>query len=233
MLGPTGSGKTLLAKTLARILDVPFASSDATGFTQAGYVGEDVESCVLRLLKAADYDVARAEVGIIHIDECDKLARRGGGGGGDGGSWGGRDVAGEGVQQALLKLLEGSTVTLQAKPPPQASTPPSANSTSSSSSSSHHFTPSSAFDHPDPIQRGFGSGPATDYGARKGVREGLPAHGGGGSSGGGPGGKGETFMVDTSNILFILSGSFVGLEKMIARRIGKGVSQDFGASYPV
>lgn len=97
MLGPTGSGKTLLARTLARIIDVPFASSDATSFTQAGYVGEDVESSVSRLLKNAEWDVNRTQVGIIHIDEIDKLARRNGSG--EGANWGGRDVGGEGVQQ--------------------------------------------------------------------------------------------------------------------------------------
>ncbi|KAJ9104071.1 hypothetical protein QFC20_004648 [Naganishia adeliensis] len=218
MIGPTGSGKTLLAKTLARILDVPFASSDATSFTQAGYVGDDVENCVLRLLRAADHDVARTEIGIIHIDECDKLARRGGGGDG---AWGGRDVGGEGVQQALLKLLEGTTVTLQAKP-----------------GSTHTPTPIGPGRLTDPnrdqpTQRGFGGTWGSGqhdlgYGAKKGVREGLPLHGGGG---GGANPKGETFTVDTSNILFILSGSFVGLEKIIGRRTGKG-SIGFGATLP-
>ncbi|KAI5455318.1 ATP-binding protein [Naganishia albida] len=219
MIGPTGSGKTLLAKTLARVLDVPFASSDATSFTQAGYVGDDVENCVLRLLRAADHDVTRAEIGIIHIDECDKLARRGGVGDG---AWGGRDVGGEGVQQALLKLLEGTTVTLQSKP--GASNPPTPISSSRLTDATRD----------PPTQRGFGGSWGSGqhelgYGAKKGVREGLPLHGGGG--GGGANSKGETFTVDTSNILFILSGSFVGLEKIIGRRTGKG-SIGFGATLP-
>ena len=101
LIGPTGCGKTLLARTLARLLDVPFATADATSLTEAGYVGEDVESILVRLMQDADYDVARAEMGIIYIDEIDKIARV---------SQGGhviRDVSGEGVQQALLKLIEG------------------------------------------------------------------------------------------------------------------------------
>ena len=148
LLGPTGSGKTLLAQTLARTLQVPFAIADATTLTEAGYVGEDVENILLKLINAADGDVARAQIGIIYVDEIDKIARKA-----ENLSIT-RDVSGEGVQQALLKIVEGT----EAAVPPQ--------------------------------------------GGRKHPQQ-------------------ELIHIDTTNILFILGGAFVGLADIIGQRVGK------------
>ncbi|KAI7895059.1 ATP-dependent Clp protease, ATP-binding subunit ClpX [Mucor mucedo] len=188
LIGPTGSGKTLLARTLAQVLQVPFSMSDATPFTQAGYVGEDVELVIQRLLQACDYDVKKAETGIVFIDEIDKISRR------SDSMSASRDVSGEGVQQSLLRMLEGTIINV---------------------------TDKSGGNSPQNNRRGGMPGSPIGNGQAGG-------NGGNTPTGGSNGGKGETYAVDTSNILFILSGAFVGLDKTIQDRLAKG-SIGFGA----
>lgn len=192
LLGPSGVGKTLMAKTLARVLEVPLSISDCTPFTQAGYIGEDADVCVQRLLAAANYDVARAERGIICLDEIDKIATAR--------VSHGKDVSGEGVQQALLKIIEGTTLQIQAKQERGASGPTSSRSSGGGGGSGGWPTNS-------PLSGGNMSQQ--------------------GSSGGG--GKNEVYNVRTDNILFICAGAFNGLHKMVLDRISKG-SIGFGAT---
>lgn len=191
LLGPSGVGKTLMAKTLARVLAVPFSMSDCTPFTQAGYIGEDAEICVQRLLAAANYDVAAAERGIICLDEIDKISTAK--------VSHGKDVGGEGVQQALLKIIEGTTLQINAKQEKSArgSSPPSSNYPTNS-----------------PLSGGMTGGPSS-------------TSSGTGNTSSGPS-KAETYNVRTDNILFIFAGAFVGLQKVIMNRIAKG-SIGFGS----
>ncbi|KAK1761307.1 P-loop containing nucleoside triphosphate hydrolase protein [Echria macrotheca] len=173
LLGPTGVGKTYILETLSKKLNVPFTISDCNAFTQAGYIGQDVEACIERLLIEANYDIKAAEHGIIVLDEFDKIARKE--------TVNGRDVGGEGVQQALLKLVEGTKVTINVKDH-RSSRPPTTSNTYGSSS------PSSA-----------------------------P-----------PSNKSDQYIIDTTNILFVFCGAFVGLDKMVLRRVAKP-SMGFGS----
>ncbi|KXL49464.1 hypothetical protein M433DRAFT_75279 [Acidomyces richmondensis BFW] len=192
LLGPSGVGKTLMAKTLARVLEVPFSMSDCTPFTQAGYIGEDADVCVQRLLAAANYDVAKAERGIICLDEIDKIATAK--------VSHGKDVSGEGVQQALLKIIEGTTLQIQAKQERSSS----GTSNTAGAGGRHQGFPTSG-----PLSGGGGGGQQNPT-----------------SSGGQ---KGEIYNVRTDHILFICAGAFNGLHKMILDRISKG-SIGFGAA---
>lgn len=196
LLGPSGVGKTLMAKTLARVLEVPFSMSDCTPFTQAGYIGEDADVCVQRLLSAANYDVARAERGIIVLDEIDKIATAK--------VSQGKDVSGEGVQQALLKIIEGTTVQVQSKQERSSGSPP----TGPGGGGGGAVGGSSSGRHQNAVPTGSsigGSGSSTQ-----------------------PPGKGDVFNVSTENILFICTGAFIGLHKTILDRVAKS-SIGFGA----
>ncbi|KAI9854757.1 MAG: hypothetical protein M1813_000878 [Trichoglossum hirsutum] len=199
MLGPSGVGKTLMAKTLARVLEVPFSMSDCTPFTQAGYIGEDAEVCVQRLLAASNWDVARAERGIICLDEVDKIATAK--------VSHGKDVSGEGVQQALLKIIEGTTLHISAK------------QERGGGGRSPGGSPPGSTGGPT----GYPGGGTTG-----GPMGGGGTAGGGSGAGGGGGSKGEVYTVRTDNILFIFTGAFIGLHKIILDRISKG-SIGFGA----
>ena len=201
LLGPSGVGKTLMAKTLARVLAVPFSMSDCTPFTQAGYIGEDAEICVQRLLAAANYDVAAAERGIICLDEIDKISTTK--------VANGKDVGGEGVQQALLKIIEGTTLQIQAKSEKSARGGSGSSGGGAggggSSFNSAYPTNSPLSGSPPPPNASSSTGPST-----------------GGGGGGGGSGKPETYSIRTDNILFIFAGAFIGLDKMIQKRIEKG-----------
>ncbi|PNY23176.1 Mitochondrial clpX-like chaperone MCX1 [Tolypocladium capitatum] len=178
LIGPTGVGKTYILETLSKRIQVPFAICDCNSLTQAGYIGQDVETCIERLLIEANYDVRATEYGIVVLDEFDKLARRD--------SPTGRDVGGEGVQQALLKLVEGTKVTINVK-----------------DNRSSRSTP--------PITTNYIS-----TGASTSSPQAAP-----------PGGKVDQYTIDTSNILFIFCGAFVGLDKSVVQRVAKP-SMGFG-----
>ncbi|KAH0542597.1 hypothetical protein FGG08_003005 [Glutinoglossum americanum] len=203
MLGPSGVGKTLMAKTLARILEVPFSMSDCTPFTQAGYIGEDAEVCVQRLLAASNWDVARAERGIICLDEVDKIATAK--------VSHGKDVSGEGVQQALLKIIEGTTLHISAKQERGVGGRSPGGSPPGSTGGPSGYPGGGATSSPMGTG-GLGSGTV----------------GGSNGAGGSGGGKGEVYTVRTDNILFIFTGAFIGLHKIILDRVSKG-SIGFGA----
>ncbi|KAH8906733.1 P-loop containing nucleoside triphosphate hydrolase protein [Coniochaeta sp. PMI_546] len=177
LLGPTGVGKTYILETLSKKLNVPFTISDCNSFTQAGYIGQDVETCIERLLIEANYDTKATEQGIVVLDEFDKIARRE--------TVNGRDVGGEGVQQALLKLVEGTKVTINVK-------------------DNRSSRPSSTL---------MGGGPAGNSTGQPGPP---------------PSGKVDQYTIDTTNILFVFCGAFVGLDKAVLKRVAKH-SMGFGA----
>ncbi|KAL8850194.1 MAG: hypothetical protein Q9221_004880 [Calogaya cf. arnoldii] len=194
LLGPSGVGKTLMAKTLARVLAVPFSMSDCTPFTQAGYIGEDAEVCVQRLLAAANYDVAAAERGIICLDEIDKISTAK--------VSHGKDVGGEGVQQALLKMIEGTTLQIHAK--------------HDKSSTGNMAGPAAGNTYPTNSPLSGGNMPPSSSSSSANTSSTASSA------------KTETYNIRTDNILFVFAGAFVGLQKIILNRIAKG-SIGFGS----
>ncbi|SPO25260.1 related to atp-dependent clp protease, atp-binding subunit [Ustilago trichophora] len=218
LLGPSGSGKTLLLRTLAQALDVPFVHVDATPLTMAGYVGEDVESIIQRLLVQAGWDVNKAQRGIVCIDEIDKLRKNGaaggggGGGVGGGGGGGGKDVGGEGVQQALLRMLEGTTIQISDKNGAAAA----ANGDRNSATLVQQQQQQRDKDGREAVG---GLGPW--YNNRNTTTRGQTAAAGSPTAyhGSSPSSQPTSFSVDTSSILFVLSGAFVGIEEVIRKRL--------------